>query len=66
MKKKSFLNYERPILTSMVQANNPDRIKELVTLSIAEGAEALGMQFCRMREEYKTAYTYKELFSFVR
>ena len=64
MKKKSFLNYERPILTSMVQANNPDRIKELAALSIAEGAEALGMQFCRMREEYKTSDTYKELFTF--
>ena len=28
--KKSFLNYDKAILTTMVQADNPDRIKELI------------------------------------
>lgn len=44
----------------MVQADNPDRIKELISRS--EGAEAFGMQFCRMKPEYRTRETYRELF----
>ena len=62
MKKKTFLNCDKPILVSMVQADNPDRVKELVDLSLADGAEAFGMQFCRMKEEYRNIETYKELF----
>ena len=51
--KASFLTYEKPLLTCMVQADNPDRIKELIDLSRPEGAEAFGMQFCQMKEEYR-------------
>jgi len=61
---KSFLNREMPILTCMVQADNPARIKELIRASLPEGAEAFGMQFCRMKKEYRTKETYKELFEF--
>ncbi len=64
MKKKTFLNCDKPILVSMVQADNPDRVKELVDLSLADGAEAFGMQFCRMKEEYRNIETYKELFEY--
>ena len=64
MKKPTFLTYEKPLLTCMVQADNPDRIKELISLSLPEGAEAFGMQLCRLKEEYRTKGTYKELFSF--
>ena len=63
--KKTFLKYEKPILTCMVQADNPDRIKELVDLSLPEGAEAFGMQFCRMKPMYRSKETYKELFNYV-
>jgi len=64
MKKKSFLSYEKPLLTCMVQADNPDRIKELIDASIPEGAEAFGMQFCKLKEEYRNVDTYKELFAY--
>jgi len=64
MKKSTFLNYEKPLLVSMVQANNPSRIKELVNKSLLIGAEALGMQFCRMKEEYRNKNVYKELFDY--
>ena len=47
----------------MVQGDNPDRVKELMRLSVPEGAEAFGMQFCRMKAEYRTPKTYKELFA---
>jgi 3-dehydroquinate dehydratase len=64
MKSKTFLTYERPLLTCMVQADNPDRIKELIDLARPEGAEAFGMQFCKMREEYRNKKTYRELFEY--
>ncbi len=61
--KSAFLTSEKPLLTCMVQADNPDRIKELMTLSLTEGAEAFGMQFCRMKAEYRKPETYQELFA---
>ena len=64
MKKRTFLNYDKPIITSMVQADNPDRIEYLMNGSVADGAEALGMQFCRMKPEYRNKEVYKSLFSF--
>ena len=64
MKSKTFLTYERPLLTCMVQADNPDRIKELIDLSLPEGAEAFGMQFCQMKKEYRNKKTYRELFEY--
>ena len=61
MKKKSFLSYEKPLLTCMVQASNPDRIKALIDASIPEGAEAIGMQFCKLKLEFRHPKIYKEL-----
>ena len=60
--KKSFLNREKPALTCMVQADNPDRIKYLVDKSLPEGAEAFGMQICVMKPEYRKPEIYRELF----
>ena len=62
--KPTFLKYDKSLLTVMVQADNPDRIKELIDKSLPEGAEAFGMQFCRMKDEYRNKQTYKDLFSY--
>lgn len=64
--KKSFLKHNKALLTTMVQADNPARIKELIDKSLPEGAEAFGMQFCRMKSEYRNKDTYKELFSYTK
>ena len=48
----------------MVQAHTPERIKELIDLSIPEGAEAFGMQFCKLEEQYRTREVYEELFDY--
>ena len=48
----------------MVQASNPDRIKALIDASIPEGAEAIGMQFCNLKAEYRNEKTYRELFAY--
>lgn len=64
MKKRTFLNYDKPIITSMVQADNPDRIEYLMKGSLEDGAEAFGMQFCRMKPEYRNKEVYKRLFNY--
>ena len=64
MKKKTFLKYEKPLLTCMVQADNPQRIKDLIAASIPEGAEAFGMQICKLKPEYRNEETYRDLFDF--
>lgn len=63
MNRKSFFNNDSAVLTCMVQANNPDRIKELMRKSIPQGAEAFGIQLEQLNSEYKNAEAYKELFS---
>ena len=64
MKNSTFLNREKPIITSMVQGEDPDRIKELVKGSISDGAEAVGMQICKLKPEYRNKKTYRELFEY--
>ncbi len=62
--KKTFLEYNKSTLTVMVQAGNPDRIKELIDKSLLNGAEAYGMQFERLEPEYRNREIYKELFAY--
>ena len=62
--KKTFLEFDKPLLTVMVQADNPDRIKELIKKSIPEGAEAFGMQLEKLKPEFRNREVYKELFSY--
>ncbi len=62
--KKTFLEYDKPIITSMVLAETPDRIKELMDKSIPLGAEAFGMQLEKLLPEFRNEATYRELFSY--
>lgn len=62
--RKGFLERERALITVMVQADNPDRIKTLIDKSVPEGAEAFGMQFERMKKEYRRKDVYRDLFSY--
>lgn len=64
--RKTFLNYDKATLTVMVQADNPDRIEELIDKSLPEGAEAFGMQFERMKPEFRSEEVYKDLFSYAK
>ena len=63
---RSFFGHEKALLTVMVQADNPDRIKELIDKSVPEGAEAFGMQFEQMKTEYRTKKVYNDLFSYAK
>jgi len=62
--KKTFLEYDKATLTVMVQAETPDRIKELIDKATPLGAEAFGMQFEQMKSEYRSTDTYKQLFAY--
>ena len=62
--KKTFLEYKEPLLTVMVQADNPDRIKDLMKKSTPLGGEAYGIQFEKMKKEFKSENIYKDLFSY--
>lgn len=64
--KYDFLNYEKATLTVMVQANNPERIKQLMDKAIPAGAEAFGIQFEQMLPEYRTPEVYRDLFSYAK
>lgn len=62
--KNSFFNNDKALLTVMVQADNPNRTKELIDNSLPEGAEAFGIQFEQMKPEFRNKATYKDLFSY--
>ena len=64
--KGSFFENNKALLTVMVQADNPDRIKELIDKSVPDGAEAFGMQFEQMKGEFRTKEVYKDLFSYAK
>lgn len=58
---KSFYKNALPLLTVMVQADNPPRIKELMDKSVPEGAEAFGIQLEKLESRYRTKEVYKDL-----
>ena len=66
MKKATFLNHENALIVAMVQAYTPTRVKELMDACFNEGAEGFGMQFCRMKKQYKNKETYKDLFKYAK
>ncbi len=59
----SFLNYDRPIITSMVQGKTPERVIELIKKSDALGADAFGIQTCQLEEKDRNTETYKRIFA---
>ena len=63
---RSFFENDKALLTVMVQADNPDRIKELIDKSVPEGAEAFGMQFEQLKPEYRTKEVYRDLFTYTK
>ena len=41
--KASFLNFDRPMITAMVNAKTPDGTIERIKVAAAEGADAVGL-----------------------
>ena len=61
--KPTFLNQLRPFVTGMVLKETPDEVRYAVKNSIYEGADALGIQLCKLKPEYKTEEHYRKMFA---
>jgi len=61
--KTTFLNQNRPLITSMILKDNPDSICFAVKNSIYDGADCLGIQLECLKKEYKNEKTYEKIFA---
>ena len=59
---KTFLTYEKPLLTAMVQAETPQECKDIILNSLWDGAEAFGIQLENLKKEYRTPEILKDIF----
>lgn len=60
--KKSFLNKDRPLLTAMLQYNNPELTIGAIRNGLSCGAEAFGFQVESLGKEYRNLDCYKRIF----
>ena len=60
--KKTFLHHERPLLTTMLQAETPLRMRELIRKGLAGGTDAFGLQIEHLGRAYRTRNTFTWLF----
>lgn len=60
--KPTFLHQNKPLITCMVQASNPNDAIASVRNAIADGADAFGFQICRLEPEYRTEEHLKSIF----
>ncbi len=61
--KPTFLNAKKPLLTVIIQASTPERVEYLAGASEKEGADAFGLQICRLSKRYQNAKDLTSLFS---
>ena len=59
----SFLHQNRPLICGMVLKDNPADAKYCIKNSIYAGADALGIQLCRLKREFQTEEHYKAIFA---
>ena len=59
---KSLLN-EKPLLTVMIQTPEAEAAMATMRKAISSGAEAFGLQTCRLKPEYRNETTYRHIFS---
>ena len=60
--KPTFLNHEKPLYTAMIQKRTLAEILETIDLAKAAGADALGIQFCKLLPEYRNKEAYRAIF----
>lgn len=53
---KTFLTYEKPLLTVMIQTPSEEYAKDLVKKALPAGAEAFGLQTCRLEDQSPQSY----------
>ena len=60
MNGSKFLKFEKPPLVAMVQETTAEGAIAVIMNSLAEGAEAFGIQLCYLTPEYRTEEKLKE------
>ena len=61
--KPSFLNSDKPLITAMVQYPTPEECVAKIKASLADGADAIGIQLCRLKREYRTKNILTNIFA---
>ncbi len=59
----TFLNQNRPLITSMILKDNPDSIQYAIKNSIYDGADCIGLQLEKLKVEYKKREHYEKIFA---
>jgi 3-dehydroquinate dehydratase len=57
----SFLHYDKPLLTAMIQCPTKEAAIAKIKKSLDLGADAIGIQLCRLKKEYRTLENLKEI-----
>ena len=55
-------NPEKPVLTVMLQAKEPDEIVTEIAETLAAGTDAFGLQIEHLKPEHKTKEVYRRIF----
>jgi 3-dehydroquinate dehydratase len=58
----TFLKYDKPLICAMIQCPTPEECIAKIKRSISAGAEALGIQLCKIRREYRTEENLRPIF----
>ena len=60
--KPTFLKYNKPLLTAMIQYHTSEECILKIKASLADGAEAIGIQLDKLKKEYHTPECFKRIF----
>lgn len=60
--KPTFLNHKKPLYTVMIQKRTLAEVLETIDNAKAAGADALGIQFCKLLPEYRNKESYRAIF----
>ena len=61
--KPTFLNHEKPLFTVMIQTETPENAIRTIHRAIPEGADAFGLQTCKLLAQYRNEETYRRIFA---
>lgn len=61
--KPSFLHHDHPLFTVMIQTETAENAIRTIHRAIPEGADAFGLQTCKLLHEYRNIATYQRIFA---
>lgn len=64
MAKQAFLPHNGARLTAMVQAKDPERIKELMAKATVQGADSFGVQLEKLEPQYQTEEVCRQIMTY--